>query len=99
MAEVQADTYLASDPRRRLEDVRDELTSYLATFKETKMLDAKSMRAGGSSKRKIGQYNRWFENWMKGMLDDDEKLRNDTVFSTAGIVLVAGRKQDRGSER
>jgi hypothetical protein len=31
---------------------------------------------------------------MKGMLEDNEKLRNDTVFSTGGIVLVAGRKQD-----
>ncbi|OLD12736.1 MAG: hypothetical protein AUI50_08745 [Crenarchaeota archaeon 13_1_40CM_2_52_14] len=27
--------------------------------------------AGGASKKKIDQYNRWFENWMKGMLDDN----------------------------
>jgi len=97
MAEVQADTYLTSDPRRTLEDVKDELGFYLATFKETRKLDAKAMQAGGASKRKIDQYNRWFENWMKGMLADNEKLRNDTVFSTGGIVLVAGRKKDRGS--
>jgi len=32
------------------------------------------------------------------MLDDNEKLRDDTVFSTAGIVLVAGRKQDMGQK-
>ncbi len=98
MAEVQADTYLTSDPRRRLEDVRDELGFYLATFKETRKLDAKAMQAGGASKKKIDQYNRWFETWMKGMLDDNEKLRDDTVFSTAGIVLVAGRKQDMGQK-
>src|SRR5713101_4573707 len=98
MAEVQADTYLTSDPRRTLEDVRDELSFYLATFKETRKLDAKAMQVGGASKRKIDQYNRWFENWMKGMLADNEKLRNDTVFSTAGIVLVAGRKQDMGQK-
>src|SRR5205807_406358 len=91
-AEVQADTYLTSDPRRRLEDVRDELGFNLANFKETRKLDAKAMLAGGASKRKIDQYNRWFVKWMKGMLDDNEKLRNDTVFSTGGIVLVAGRK-------
>src|SRR2546428_307101 len=53
MAEVQADTYLASDPRRRLEDVRDELAFYLATYKETKKLDDKAMQAGGASKRNI----------------------------------------------
>jgi len=98
-AEVQADTYLTSDPRRRLEDVRDELGFNLATFKETRKLDAKAMQAGGASKRKIDQYNRWYEKWMKGMLEDNEKLRNDTVFSTGGIVLVAGRKQDRGSQK
>jgi ubiquinone/menaquinone biosynthesis C-methylase UbiE len=93
MAEVQADTYLSSDPRRRLEDVRDELAFYLATFRETKKLDAKAMQAGGASKKEIDQYNRWWEKWMMGLLDDNEKLRNDTVFGAGGIVLVAGRKQ------
>ena len=93
MAEVQADTYLASDPRRRLEDIRDELAFYLAAFKETRKLDAKAMRAGGAPKKKIDEYNRWFEKWTIGMLNDNEKLRNDTVFSTGGIVLVAGRKK------
>ncbi len=29
MVEVQADVYLSSDPRRKLEDVRDELKFYL----------------------------------------------------------------------
>ena len=96
MAEVQADTYLASDPRRRLEDVRDELAFYLATYKETKKLDDKAMQAGGASKRNIDLYNRWFEKWTKGMLDDNEKLRNDTVFGAGGMVLVAGRKQADG---
>lgn len=86
MAEVQADTYLASDPRRRLEDKKDELTFYLATLKETKKLDTKAMRAGGAPKKKIDEYNRWVEKWMKGMTGDDEKLRNDTVFNTEGIV-------------
>src|SRR6266704_914556 len=93
MAEVQADTYLASDPRRRLEDVRDELTFHLASFKETKKLHEKAMIAGGAPKQKIDQYNRWVEKWMKSLLDDDEKLRNDTVVSTGGMFIVAGRKQ------
>src|SRR5712692_348620 len=57
MVEVQADAYLSSDPRRRLEDVRDELEFSLATFKETKKLDEKSMLAGGGSKKDIAVYN------------------------------------------
>jgi ubiquinone/menaquinone biosynthesis C-methylase UbiE len=98
MAEVQADTYLTSDPRRKLEDVKDELGFYLATLKETKKLDAKAMASGGASKKEIDAYNRWYVRWTKSLLDDHQKLRNNTVFSTGGMVLVAGRKQDRGSE-
>ena len=96
MAEVQADTYLTSDPRRRLEDVEDELGFYLATFKETKKLDAKAMASGGASRKEIDEYNRWYEMWTKSLLDDHQKLRNDTVFGAGGMVLVAGRKQADG---
>ena len=99
MAEYQADTYLASDPRRRLEDVRDELKFYLATFKETKKLDAKAMLAGGASRKEINQYDAWVEKWMNSLLADDEKLRNDTAFGAGGMVLAAGRKVGSGSER
>jgi SAM-dependent methyltransferase len=95
MAECQADTYLTSDPRRRLEDVRDELAFYLATLKETKKLDVKAMLAGGASRKKVNQYNSWWEKWMKSLLDDNEKLRNDTTFSAGEMVLVAGGKQTR----
>ena len=91
-AEIQADTYLSSDPRRKLEDVRDELGFYLALFKETKSLDAKAMLAGGATRKEIDQYNRWWEEWMKSLLKDNEKLRNDTVFGAGGFVLVLGRK-------
>ena len=92
-AEIQADAYLTSDPRRRLDDVRDELGFYLDLYKETKKVDAKAMLAGGASKEEIGRYNRWFEKWTKGLLADAEKLRNDTVFSAGGFVLVIGRKK------
>jgi ubiquinone/menaquinone biosynthesis C-methylase UbiE len=93
MAELQADAHLTSDPRRSLDDVRDELAFSLATFKETKKLDAKIFQAGGASKDKIEQYNRWYVDWTKKLLNDDEKLRNDMVFSAGGFVIVAGRKQ------
>lgn len=92
MAEIQADVYLSSDPRRKLRDVRDELGFYLAFYKQTKKMDAQAMKAGGASKRSINEYNRWYEKWMKSLLDDNEKLRNDTVFGAGGFVLVAGRK-------
>lgn len=58
MADVQADGYLSSDPRRRLEDVRDELEFALAFFKKTKKLDARAMLAGGVSRKNITRYNR-----------------------------------------
>ncbi len=92
MAEVQADTYLTSDPRRKLDDVKDELGFYLATFKETKKLDVKAMLACGASRKKVNQHNAWLEKWMKSLLDDNERLRNDTSFSAGGMVLAAGRK-------
>jgi SAM-dependent methyltransferase len=92
-AEIQADTYLSSDPRRKLDDVRDELGFYLSLFKETRKVDAEAMRAGGASEKEIDQYNRWYEKWMSGLLRDNDKLRNDTVFGAGGFVLVIGRKK------
>ncbi len=91
-AEVQADAYLTMDPRRRLEDVRDELGFYLEVFKENKRLDGKVMRAGGASPREIDRYNNWYESWARGLLEDDRKLRDDTGLSVGGFFLVAGRK-------
>jgi ubiquinone/menaquinone biosynthesis C-methylase UbiE len=91
-AEVQADAYLTMDPRRRLEDVRDELGFYLEVFKQNKKLDGKAMRAGGASKRQIDRYSRWYEKWAQGLLKDDQKLRDDTRLSVGGMFLVAGRK-------
>ncbi len=92
MAEVQADTYLATDPRRELEDVRDELEFELATFRETRKVSDKAMIAGGGSRGSIARYNRWFENYVENLLKSDEKLRNDTTFGAGAIYLVAGRK-------
>ena len=92
-AEIQADTYLVSDSRRKLEDVRDELGFYLALFKETRKLDSVAMQAGGATKEEIAQYDRWFEKWTNDLLSDTEKLRNDAVFSASGFVMVIGHKK------
>jgi ubiquinone/menaquinone biosynthesis C-methylase UbiE len=105
-AEIEAHPFLASDPRRKPEDTRAELEFHLATFLEAKKLSGKATLAGGSSKAKIDQYDRWFETWMKGLVGDSRKLRNDTVFTTAGLggfntggqVMVAGRKAVNGSQ-
>jgi len=92
-AEIQADSYLASDPRRKLKDVKDELEFELATFKETKQVSDKAMIAGGASRKDISRYNRWFENYIRGLLKDDDKLRSDTTFGAGAMYLVAGRKE------
>lgn len=92
MAEVQADAYLNSDPRRKLEDVRDDLEFSLASFRETRKLDTEAMLAGGASRKNIVRYNTFFEKWVRDLLKDDEKLREDTTFGAGGLFLVAGRK-------
>jgi hypothetical protein len=94
MAEVQTDAYLSSDPRRRIEDVKAEIMFWLANFRETKKRDAKAMLAGGASREEIRRYNRWFEKWMRDLLKDDEKLRNDTTFNADNRYIVVGRKKD-----
>jgi ubiquinone/menaquinone biosynthesis C-methylase UbiE len=92
VAEIQADAYLSTDPRRRLEDVKDEVEFYLAFNRETRKVDSKAMMAGGASRRNIGRYHRWMDNYLEGLLRDDEKLRSDTTFTAGGLYLVAGRK-------
>src|SRR2546428_12351100 len=92
MAECQADTYLTSDPRRRLEDVRDELAFYLATLKETKKLDVKAMLAGGGAWEKGNQDNSWWGKGGENTLHDKEKVRNETNLHARGKGLPGGSK-------
>jgi len=93
MAEIQADTYLTTDPRRKLQDVKDELSFELANFKETKKVSDKAMLAGGGSRGSIAKYNRWFEKYVKGLLKNEQKLLSDTTLGAGAIYLVAGRKK------
>jgi ubiquinone/menaquinone biosynthesis C-methylase UbiE len=103
-AEVEAHPFLASDPRRKLKDRRNELEFHLATFKEEKKLTAKAMLAGGATKARIDQYSHWLETWMTGLLEHDQRLENEMVFTTAGLggfntggqILVSGRKITSG---
>ncbi len=93
-AEVQADAWLYSDPRRRLDDVKDELRFDYSIFKERKRKDRKYLLAGGMSKSQITSYYSRLEDRMKKLLSNDEALRNDASFYAATFFLVSGMKKD-----
>jgi len=93
-AEVQADAWLYSDPRRRLEDVKDELRFDYSIFKERKRKDRKYLLAGGMSNSQVTSYYNRLEHRMKKLLSSDKKLRNDASFYAATFFLVSGVKKD-----
>jgi SAM-dependent methyltransferase len=91
-AEVQADAWLYSDPRRRLNDVKEELKFDYSIFKERKRKDRKYLLAGGMSNAQVTSYYNRLEDRMKKLLSSDEKLRNDSSFYAASFFLVSGMK-------
>ncbi len=91
-AEIQADPWLVSDARRKLEDVKDEIRFELQTYRETRKLERKVMLAGGATSKEVSTLTRKYESRMKEFLSDDEKLRNSTVFYVGGLYLVAGQR-------
>jgi SAM-dependent methyltransferase len=93
-AEVQADAWLYSDPRRRLEDVKDELRFDYSIFKERKRKDRKYLLAGGMSNSQITSYYNRLEHRMKKLLSSDAELRNDASFYASTSFLVSGMKKD-----
>ena len=104
-ADVEAHPFLATDPRRDLRDTKNELEFHLATFRNGKKNYAEAMTAGGASKAEIRRYILLIERWMKGLLNDNQKIGRDTFFTTGGIgrvntgglILVAGRNVVEGS--
>jgi ubiquinone/menaquinone biosynthesis C-methylase UbiE len=92
-AEVQADAWLYSDPRRRLGDVKAELRFDYSIFKERKKKDRKYLLAGGMSNAQISSYFKQQEIRTKGLLSSDAKLRNDASFYAATYFLVSGVKK------
>ena len=91
-AEVQADAWLYSDPRRKLEDVKDELRFDYSMFKDRHLKDRKYLIAGGMSSSKITRYFNRMESRTKKLLSDDQKLRNDPSIYCATFFLVSGRR-------
>jgi len=92
-AEVQADAWLYSDPRRRLSDVKAELRFDYSIFKERRRKDRKYLLAGGMSNRQITSYFDRLEARTKALMSDYKKLRNDVSFYAATFFLVSGTKQ------
>jgi ubiquinone/menaquinone biosynthesis C-methylase UbiE len=92
MAEVQADAWLYSDPRRRLADVKAELRFDYSVFKERRRKDRKYLLAGGMSNAQVTSYFNRLEARTKALMSDEGKLRNDASFYAATFFLVSGMK-------
>src|SRR6266702_6940576 len=92
-AEVQADAWLHSDPRRRLSDVKAELRFDYSLFRERRRKDRKYLVAGGMSNDRITSYFNRLEARTKALISDDKRLRNDASVYAATFFLVAGTKQ------
>ena len=92
-AEIQADAWLHSDPRRRLSDVKAELRFDYSLFKERRRKDRKYLLAGGMSNNQITSYFNRLEARTKALISDDKTLRNDASVYAATFFLVAGTKQ------
>jgi len=92
-AEIQADAWLHSDPRRRLSDVKAELRFDYSLFKERRRKDRKYLLAGGMSNSQITSYFNRLEARTKALISDDKTLRNDASVYAATFFLVAGTKQ------
>ena len=92
-AEVQADAWLYSDPRRRLSDVKAELRFDYSVFKERRRKDRKYLLAGGLSNATITSYFNRLEDRTEALMSDDEKLRRDTSLYAATFFLVSGLKK------
>src|SRR2546428_13958599 len=79
-AEVQADAWLYSDPRRRLSDVKAELRFDYSLFKERRRKDRKYLLAGGMSNAQITSYFNRLEARPGGFFSNDVKLRHAPAF-------------------
>ena len=91
-AEIQADGWLYTDPRRRPADLRQQLKFDLSMLKARSKIDRKYLIAGGMTDANINAYNQQTIVKMKALLSDDKKLRNDPSLYAASLFLVAGTK-------
>jgi ubiquinone/menaquinone biosynthesis C-methylase UbiE len=94
-AEIQADAWLYSDPRRRLNDIRADLRFEHSIFKERRRKDRKYLLAGGVSNGWITSYFKQTEERTRRKLGSrDEDLRNDASLYAATFFLVSGTRKN-----
>lgn len=91
-AEIQADAWLYSDPRRKLADIKQEISHEYSMFKERRKKDRKYLLAGGMSNEKITEYFARAESRMRKHLADPEMIRKDHALYGASLILVSGAK-------
>ncbi len=92
-AEIQADAWLYSDPRRKLSDIRANLRFEQSIFKDRRRKDRKYLLAGGLPNKWITSYfNRLAKRMNEKLLAEEDQLRNDASFYGATFILVAGTK-------
>lgn len=92
-AEIQADAWLYSDPRRKVSDIRADLRFEYSVFKERRRKDRKYLLAGGLANRWITSYfNRIAERTKRKLSSKDDKMRNDASFYGATFILVSGTR-------
>jgi ubiquinone/menaquinone biosynthesis C-methylase UbiE len=91
-AEIQADSWMPSDPRYKLEDVKAEVQFEHSVYKDTKKIDRRYMLAGGARSSEVSELQRRYEARVKSLLADDDKLRGSTVLYGSSLFLVVGRK-------
>ena len=93
-AEIHADGWLYSDPRRKLSDIRADLRFEQSIFKERRRKDRKYLLAGGLSGKWVTSYfNRLAKRTKEKLLAKDDQLRSDASFYGATFILVAGTKR------
>jgi SAM-dependent methyltransferase len=91
-AEVQADGWLYTDPRRKLADIKQQLRFDISQFKTRHKTDRKYLIAGGMTDARIKAYNKQTLAKMKALLSNDKNLRSDPTFYAASLFLVSGTK-------
>jgi len=90
---VQADSWVNSDPRRRLRDVREEIKFGWQMFKENEKTERRYLLGGGLSPERVRSFVRQQERRVKEYLSSDDKLRNDTSTYGASIFITIGNKR------
>jgi len=93
-AEIHADAWLNSDPRRRLSDIRADLRFEKSMLNDRRKADRKYLLAGGLSNKWITAYfDRLASRIDEKLLAKDKQIRHDASFYGATFMLVSGTKR------